>query len=165
MTAVFRAVIGAGAAPDRQGRAAAVPGPHLLPAGHGAPQPQGGGEAAHQGHPGPARGPGNHDNDDNVSDHQCDALLAGCEQERGGAEHTVPQQEEGGGGLHAHHGGGAGGALGGRPEDPLPLRQAQPRPGIRPGHERDHRPHLLRPRLRLRRQQRPWRRLAAARGS
>ena len=72
MTAVFRAVIGAGAAPDRQGRAAAVPGPHLLPAGHGAPQPQGGGEAAHQGHPGTARGPGNQGL---LSVSQCNSLL------------------------------------------------------------------------------------------
>ena len=74
---------------------------------------------------------------------------AGGEEEGGGPHHSLLQQEEGCGGLHPHHGERPGGTLGGRGEDPLPVRQAEPRPGLRPGDERDHRADILRPRLGL----------------
>ena len=92
-----------------------------LAPGHGSSQPcdnerRQQREAAHPGHAGAAGVPGG-------------------QQEGGGPEHTVQQQEEGGGGLQPHHGGRSGGPLGGRAEDPLPLRQAQPGPGLRAGDE------------------------------
>ena len=88
---------------------------------HSSPQPcdngrRGPGEAAHPRHPGPARVPGG-------------------QQEGRGAQYAVTQQEEGDRGLQPHHGGGPGGPLGGRPEDPLPLCQAQSGSGLRSGDE------------------------------
>lgn len=45
------------------------------------------------------------------------------------------------------------GPLGGGGADAVPVREAEPRPGLRAGHERDHRPHLSHLRKRRRQQQ------------
>ncbi|XP_063235174.1 translation initiation factor IF-2 isoform X2 [Bacillus rossius redtenbacheri] len=128
---------------DRQGRQAPVPRHLVLPAGHGLPVP--------------ARG----------AQQRREATACACATQRAqvgqrGAQRPGRHQdsavgEEGHRGLRPHVGG-PGGPLGGGGADPVPLRQAEPGPGLRAGHERDNRPHLLQLRLR------PGRRVARARG-